>query len=306
MVSPTHQALEIAVTPPTFPQILKSIDEVADRYDALLCDLWGCYHNGVEPYPAAVAALQRFRTSGGTVVLLTNAPRPSPAVAQHLAGMGAPQDSFDAIVSSGDATRAEISSGKWGRRLHLVGPDRDDSLWGGLDVEASSLADADAILCTGLFNDHIETPDDYADLVATGVARGLPFLCANPDIVVDRGEERLYCAGAIAEAYAAAGGRTIYFGKPHPPIYALALERLAETKDTTVDALDRRRVLAVGDGVNTDVLGADQAGIDCVFVSGGLALDEIGGSADDPDPAGLTQYLVANCRSPRYAIGRLR
>ena len=188
-------------------QILNSIDEVAARYDVLLCDLWGCYHNGVTPFPNAVAALRRFRGRGGRVVLLTNAPRPRDAVARHLARMGAPEDSFDAIVSSGDATRAELGKGAWGRRLHVVGPERDDSLWAGLSIENAPVEAADAILCTGLFDDTTETPEDYAGLVAAGRARALPFLCANPDVIVDRGEQRLYCAGAIAAEYAKAGGR---------------------------------------------------------------------------------------------------
>ena len=283
-------------------RIVASLDDIGADYDVVLCDLWGCYHNGVEPYPAAVSALRRFRLNGGKVVLLTNAPRPNEAVSRHLDRMGAPKDSFDAIVSSGDATRAEVGSGRWGRRLHIVGPERDDMIWRGLDMERVALGDAEAILCTGLFDDAVETPADYADLIADGVARGLPFLCANPDIVVDRGEERLFCAGAIAAEYQKAGGAVHLFGKPHAPIYALALSEAARVAGTDVD---RGRILAIGDGIATDVLGADQSGLDCLFVSGGLAAAEVGDAPDWPDPDRLARYLVVHKLSPRYAIGRL-
>lgn len=290
-------------------KLIDSIDEIAERYDALLCDLWGCYHNGVSPFESAVAALRRFRDKGGVVVLLTNAPRPQDAVKGHLTRMGGPPDSYDGIVTSGDATRAEVASARWGRKLHIVGPSRDDTLWRGLDIETVPFDAAEAILCTGLFDDRVETPADYADMIAAGVARDLPLLCANPDIVVDRGEQRLYCAGAIAAAYTEAGGRSIYFGKPHPPIYALAFDEarrlFAARRGADAPALETARVLAVGDGVATDVLGAEQMGIDCVFVTGGLAAAEVGDTADAPDPTRLAQYLVSHGRDPAYAIPRL-
>lgn len=282
--------------------ILDSIDALQGRYDALLCDLWGCYHNGVAPYPAAVAALQRWRKAGGAVILLTNAPRPNPAVAAHLASMGAPSDSFDRIVTSGDSTRAALADRRFGERIHVVGPERDATIWEGLGLDLVGVDAADAILCTGLFDDETETPEDYADLVARGVARGLPFLCANPDIVVDRGEERLWCAGAIAEAYKAAGGVAHYFGKPHGPIYELALSVARELRPD----LSAARVLAVGDGVGTDVKGAGDAGLACVFVSGGLAAREVGADPERPERDRLTAYLEKAGQNPAYAIGRLR
>ena len=290
------------------PRILSSLSELAGRYDALLCDLWGCLHNGVKPYPAAIAALHAFREAGGAVLLLTNAPRPNPAVRAHLLGMGAPESAFDGIVSSGDATRAEIASLKHGERLHTIGPERDTSLWEGVPVELTDVEAADAILCTGLNDDETETPDDYDALLRSAVGRGLPFICANPDIVVDRGEKRLYCAGAIAQRYQELGGAVTMCGKPHAPIYDLALRELALLRG---GAIDPARVLAVGDGIATDVLGAEQAGLDCVFVTGGLATEEVAAEPtkpdpENPDPARLFAYLQRHGRAPAYAIGRLR
>lgn len=284
------------------PRILYSIDDVSGGYDALLCDLWGCYHNGIRPFPDAVSALLRFRQKGGVVIMLTNAPRPSSAVRAQLDAMGAPADSYDAIVSSGDAAKAAVASGTWGRRVHHVGAPKDEPFFEGADIDRVPLEEAAAIVCTGLFDDETETPADYADLIAEGVARGLKLLCANPDIVVDKGDKRLYCAGAIAEAYSDAGGEAVYFGKPHAPIYDLALQVMTQTAGREIP---RGRVLAIGDGVKTDVAGADGAGLDCAFVIGGLAASEIGRRDGGPDPDRLRIFLQSNNVFPRYAMDRL-
>ncbi len=283
--------------------IISTLEEISAGYDVLLCDLWGCYHNGITPYPAAVAALQAYRRGGGTVVLLTNAPRAGEFVEQHLGRMGAPSDSWDAIVSSGDATRAALASGRFGQKIHVIGPARDDALYEGVGVERVDMAEATAILCSGLVDDHTETPADYADQIAQGVSLGLPMLCANPDLVVDRGEKRLYCAGAIADAYSKAGGATHFFGKPHGPIYELALETADRLRGSETP---KSRILAMGDGVGTDVPGAADLGVDCLFVSGGLAAQDVGDDPETPVAARLAQYLAFNAVSPRYTIGRLR
>jgi HAD superfamily hydrolase (TIGR01459 family) len=282
-------------------RILESLAEIAEDYDALYCDLWGCFHDGIRPYPAAVEALRAFRRRGGAVVLLTNAPRPSSAVRRQLDRMGAPEEAFDAVVSSGDATREALASGRWGRRVEWVGPPRDECFFEGLDLERVGREAAEAVVVTGLYDDETETPAEYDGAVAAWRARGLPLLCANPDVIVDRGEERLWCAGAIAEAYAAAGGEAHSFGKPHAPIYRLA-ERAAAA------ALGRppRRPLAVGDGVATDVAGAAARGIDAVFVTGGLAARDVSDDPERPDPARLRGWLEAAGARPAYAIGRLR
>ena len=280
-------------------RLIESLDEIADRYDALYCDLWGCYHDGLRPFPAAVAALRRFRAAGGRVLLLTNAPRPGDAVARHLAGMGAPADSWDAVVSSGDAARAEAARGRFGRRVEHVGPPRDLPFFDGLDLERVPRDEAESVIVTGLHDDETETPEDYADAIADWRARGLRMLCANPDIVVDRGDRRLWCAGAIAEAYAAAGGEAVYAGKPHPPIYALAAERLMALGGG-------ERVLALGDGIATDIAGGAAQGLDTLFVTGGLMADAFGSDPERPDAGALRDWLADRAESPTFAIGRLR
>ncbi len=279
-------------------QLIESLAEIAERYDALYCDLWGCYHNGLAPYPAAVAALRAFRARGGKVILLTNAPRPGTAVARHLASMGAPEDSWDAIVSSGDAARHEVAIGHFGARVEHVGPERDMPFFDGVAVARVARDEAESVVVTGLFDDETETPEDYAGAIAEWRARGFRMLCCNPDVIVDRGDQRLYCAGAIAEAYAAAGGEVVHAGKPHQPIYDLAAEVLA--------GLGGGRALALGDGIATDIAGGAAQGLDTLFVAGGLFAAEFGPDPERPDPARLERWLAGQAVRPTYVIGRLR
>lgn len=286
---------------PTLPPILGSLADLDGRYDALYCDLWGCLHNGLTPFPAAVAALQGFRARGGVVILMTNAPRPSVEVAAHLAAMGAPRDSYDAIVSSGDAAVAEVASGRYGRRVEHVGPERDLPFFDGLPVARVARDEAESVVLTGLYDDETETPDDYAGAIADWLARGLPVICANPDIVVDRGDRRLWCAGAVAEAYARAGGRPILTGKPHAPIYRLAAERLCALRGDAP-----QRILAVGDGIATDVAGGAAQGVDTLFVTGGLAAEAVSDDPEHPVPERLEAFLADAAARPTYVIGRLR
>jgi HAD superfamily hydrolase (TIGR01459 family) len=281
--------------------IIGRLDEIAGGYDALYCDLWGCYHDGVAPFPAAVAALRAFRARGGRVVLLTNAPRPAYSVERQLDRLGAPRDSWDAIVSSGDAGRLMVASGRFGERVEHVGAPRDLPFLEGLPVEIAPAGEGEAVIVTGLRDDETETAEDYRAEVAGWRARGLPMLCANPDLVVHRGPKTLWCAGAIAALYAEAGGEVVHSGKPHPPIYALAAQALRAAAGCGAP-----RVLAIGDGVATDVAGAAAAGIDCLFVTGGIAADEIGGRDGPPDRARLDAFLARHGAAPAYAIGMLR
>ncbi|MFN3994766.1 MAG: TIGR01459 family HAD-type hydrolase, partial [Tabrizicola flagellatus] len=243
-------------------EILRSLADLTGRYDAVFCDLWGCLHNGKAAYPAAVAALQGFRASGGKVVLLTNAPRPMSSVVAQLDGLSVPRDAWDLIVTSGDAAQMGMLSGAVGRKVHHIGAPKDEAFFtdfaGDLaayaatqpPIERVPLREAEGIVCTGLRDDLTETPDDYRAALLLGKTLDLPMLCANPDIVVDLGDRRLYCAGALAQAYEAMGGRTLYFGKPHPPIYDLARHRLAEAGAPADPA-----ILCIGDGIFTDIRG---------------------------------------------------
>jgi HAD superfamily hydrolase (TIGR01459 family) len=290
-------------------EILTTLDAIDSGYTVLYCDLWGCLHDGVRAFPAAVAALERFRDRGGVVVLLTNSPRPEREVRLQLDALGAPPSTYDLVVSSGDAAQAAMAAGQFGRRVHHIGPERDLPFFLGrdgrpIDVERVALEEAEGIVCTGLFDDRTETPEDYRATILYGKTKGLKLLCANPDIVVDVGDARIYCAGAIAKAYEEAGGRSYYFGKPHPPIYALARARLADLRGWEPRPDE---ILAVGDGIATDVLGAMGEGIDAMFVSGGLAAEETGtGPGRGPDPERLGHFLRSAKLGPRYAIAYLR
>lgn len=294
-------------------EIIARLSDVGSGYDAVFCDLWGCLHNGKAAYPEAVAALQAFRAQGGAVVLLTNAPRPNASVARQIDALGVPRDAWDLVVSSGDAAQMGMLSGAVGRRVHHIGAVKDEVFFTEFadDLAAYAatqppiirlpLAEAEGVVCTGLANDLTETPDDYRAQLLLARTMGLPMLCANPDIVVDLGDKRLYCAGALAEAYEAMGGEAHYFGKPHPPIYNLARRRLA-----ALTGRDDAQILCIGDGIGTDVQGGVSEGLDTLFVTGGLAADQFGPDAANPDAALLLPWLEARELSASFAIGFLR
>ena len=290
-------------------RIITSLDEIAAGYRVLYCDLWGCLHDGIRVFPAAIAALERFRAGGGIVVLLTNSPRPSHGVAAQLLTLQAPPDSHDLVVSSGDAAQAAMLRGEFGRRVHHIGPERDhvffaDDAGRPHDIARVPLGEAEGIVCTGLFDDRTETPETYGDTLRAARARGLVMLCANPDIHVDVGPMRIYCAGAIAAAYAGIGGDVHYAGKPHPPIYARARARVAALTGTMPE---RGEILCVGDGLATDIAGAAAEGLDALLVSGGLAAEETGTTPEGgPDPDRLARVLGAAGQAPRHAIAYLR
>ncbi len=246
-----------------FPERL---DELRERYDALFCDLWGVVHNGVRVFESAAAALVRFRESGGRVVLITNVPKPRAPIPRQLDRLGVPRAAWDAIVTSGDAIRAEFAARAPGP-MHRIGPASDTLLWDGLGLELSSLEEARFVGVTGLDDFDRETPADYGERLARARERDLEMVCANPDIVVRLGEKLFWCAGALARDYEALGGRVVMAGKPHAPIYALARRELADLLGREPDS---KRVLAIGDGLGTDVLGANRAGLDALFIASGI------------------------------------
>ena len=291
-------------------RILDALADIGGRYDVLYCDLWGCLHNGLELYPAAVAALRDFRAKGGAVVLMTNAPRTHGTVARRLDRMGLPGDAFDVIVASGDATQEAMLMGVAGRKLWHIGPDSDEDLFNDLPEE---LADqppiervdfnlAEGIVCTGPFDADNYDPEDYRGRFLSAKTRGLTMLSANPDVVVDYGDRRIHCAGALAQLYAEMGGEVLSFGKPHPPIYDLARRKLGAKGIT----YSNDQVLAVGDGIHTDIAGAQAEGIDAIFLTGGLEAERFGANGEDPQLEALRVWLDEQQIHPKYAMGRLR
>ncbi len=292
-------------------QIIASLDEISNRYNAAFVDLWGCVHNGYRPFPYAVAALQRFRRQGGKVVLVTNAPRHRAAVEKQLGKIGVPRDAWDTIATSGDSARFAMFHGAVGQKVFFIGQPHDLSFFEPLEIvenapliERVAIGEAEGIVCTGP-EDPLAHPDTYRGLFLDAKARGLKLLCANPDIVVDRGETREWCAGALAEFYSDMGGTSLYFGKPWPPIYDLARRRLAALGGD----VDDTKIIAIGDGMATDIKGAVGEDLDVVFISGGLAAGETKTTdAPDaqPDPEALADFLARHHFNPTFTIGLLR
>ncbi len=288
-------------------RIIARLAEVSAQYDALFVDLWGCVHNGVTALPDAVAALQLYRAGGGKVILVTNSPRPRAGVQKQLVHFGVPDDAWDSIATSGDSARSAMYRGVVGQKVWHLGPPTDgrffeppEILENPVEIERVALDEAQGIACTGPFDPQAD-PEALRPHLEQALDRDLPLLCANPDIVVDRGDIREWCAGAVAKLYSQMGGTSLYFGKPHPPIYDLARRRLAGLGVTVQDD----RILAIGDGILTDVAGAIGEDIDSLFISGGLAAAETKTVAQ-PDETHLTDYLKRENSAPTYTIGHLR
>jgi len=266
---------------------LSSLSAIANNYDAVLSDVWGVVHNGIAAHPSAVEALQRFRQAGGRVVLITNAPRPSPDIVEMLDDLHVPRDAYDAMVSSGDVTRTMLAAYR-GQTLHYVGPpEENDGLFEGLDITLGAAEVAKAVIVTDLDNDD-QTPDDYNDRIGVWLSRNLPMICANPDRVVEHGDQLIYCGGALADLYEARGGMIRMAGKPYRPIYEAAL-KAAET--AAGRPLDRSRILAIGDSVRTDAIGAANAGLDLLFVTGSIHAGELD-AFGSPDPQAIRDLVA--------------
>jgi HAD superfamily hydrolase (TIGR01459 family) len=254
-------------------RFIERMREVVDGVDVVLSDIWGVVHNGLVAFPEACEALHTFRARGGTVVLITNAPRPADSVQRQLRKLGVADDTYDAIVSSGDLTRNFVA-GHSGQSVFWLGPERDNSIYRGLDPVFAPLESANYIVCTGPFDDETETPEDYRAMMMQARERNLTLICANPDIVVERGDRLIYCAGAIAELYRELGGEVIFYGKPHRPIYERAMAIAQERRGK---ATPHSHVLAIGDSVRTDLTGAHGFGINCLFVTRGIHAGEFEG-----------------------------
>jgi HAD superfamily hydrolase (TIGR01459 family) len=288
-------------------QIIPSLADIANRYDVLLVDLWGCVHNGVTAHDEAIAALRGFKQGGGSVVLLTNAPRSRHEVAKQLKRLNVPEDCYDSIATSGDSARAAMFRGAVGEKVWFMGQPFDETFFDPMElidnpvaIQRVELEDADGIVCCGPFDPYAD-PSVNRPQFLYAKQKGLKLLCANPDIVVDRGEKREWCAGALAALYTEMGGESLYFGKPHPPIYDLARRRIAALG---LD-VDPSRILAIGDGAHTDIDGAMGEDIDSLFITGGLAASETK-TSHQPDADALTAYLKKENAAPTYSIGQLR
>lgn len=279
-------------------RFVERLRDVIGGVEVVLSDIWGVVHNGLESFPDACAALHSYREQGGVVILITNAPRPADSVQRQLRKLGVADETYDAIVSSGDLTRRFVSDHP-GKKLFWVGPERDSSIHRGLDPAMAELEDADYIICTGLFDDETESAEDYRPMLSKALARKVPLICANPDIVVERGDRLIYCAGAIAELYRELGGEVVFYGKPHRPIYERAMALAAERRGQPTEL---RHVLAIGDSVRTDLTGAHRFGIDCLFVTRGIHAEEFAG-IDQLDPASVKELFG---HPPRALIRDLR
>lgn len=290
--------------------LIRGLGDIADHYDALFCDIWGVLHNGVESFSAASEALGAFRRKGGVVVLITNAPRPADPIRRQLLKLGVSIDAFDAIATSGDVAIDLIDERIEDPVLH-IGPARDLSLLEGAAEVAGrppqlvGLEAARYALCTGLRDDRKETPDDYEDELQEMIARGMEMICANPDIVIHRGDALVYCAGALAQRYEELGGSVVYSGKPHAPIYRRALALAEKARGRPISAA---RVLAIGDGMNTDIRGATATNLDCLLVTHGIHRATLHGEnlASPLNQAALLRLCAEYCLWPKAAIETLR
>ncbi len=279
-------------------RFVERLSDLVDGVEVILSDIWGVVHNGLESLPEACEALHTYRQRGGIVILITNAPRPADSVQRQLRKLGVADETYDAIVSSGDLTRNFVADHP-GKKIFWIGPERDSSIHRGLDAVMAPLEQADYIICTGLFDDETESPEDYRAMMLQAREHKLPLICANPDIVVERGDRLIYCAGAVAELYRELGGEAIFYVKTHRPIYERAMALAAERRGRPT-ALDR--VLAIGDSVRTDLTGALGFGIDCLFLTRGIHSEEFEG-IDQLDPASVKELFG---HPPRALMRELR
>ena len=278
---------------------IQSLKDITARYDVILCDVWGVLHNGVDAFVDASRALTEAREAGTTVVLITNSPRPYDSVMVQLDAIGVPRDAYDRIVTSGDVTRLLIRQGP--PNVYFLGPERDLGLLESTDAFPAKEKDADIIVCTGFYDDETETPEDYRDILMRFAQRSVPMICANPDLVVERGEKLIPCAGAIAAFYETFGGETRIAGKPHQPIYEAAMREAMGLREM----VDIDRVLAIGDGMPTDVRGALSQGLDLLYVSAGIhARDYMSG--ETTDETALVDFLASHQAEPRWWMPRLK
>ena len=283
------------------PPIIAGLSAIATTFDVVLCDVWGVLHNGLAAYPEAAEALRRFRERGGTVILISNAPRPHEAVERRLAQLGVTREAFDDFVTSGDLTRRVVAS-RPGIPLFHMGPERDFRLFEGLDAPRVAAKDAQYFLCTGPMPENMRSAEPFRELLSELASRGLEFVCANPDLVVERGDELILCAGSLAALYETLGGKVLYAGKPHRPIYELALSKAERCRG---GAIDPARVLAIGDAPRTDIAGARSVGARSLLVAKGIHARELL-PRGVLDQAALGRFFAEVAMTPDAVIDQLR
>lgn len=282
------------------PNLIPHFSALADAYDVFLCDVWGVVHNGEVSFPDACDALTQVRAQGKVVVFITNAPRPGDSVIRQIDGLKVPRDAYDGIVSSGDVTRDVIAQRR-GQSICHIGPERDLPIFAGLDATFAPLESADYIVCSGLYEDEVEKPEDYRARLEIALKRKLFMVCGNPDLVVERGSRLIYCAGSIADLYATMGGEVLYAGKPYRPIYDLAL---AKAEAALGRKADMKRVMGIGDSVRTDLKGARAFGIDMLFIAAGIHAEEFGGR-DTPQADAMKSVFAAAGDTPTAVMKHL-
>ena len=278
------------------------LSRLASAYDALLCDVWGVLHNGVQAWPEAMDALSRYRAGGGRIVLISNAPRSQARTRLSLAALGIDDALYDAVVTSGDVTRHVLASGEYGQCCYYLGPRRDMDFLQESGLTAVEAEAAEVILCMGMRDDERERVEDYRPLLQSLAGRGLKMVCANPDLVVKRGGHLVPCAGSLAALYQESGGAVLYFGKPHERIYRHAWEILEQL---TGAPMDKKKALAVGDGMGTDILGAARFGLDALFITGGIAAAALEADARHSSEERLAQLCAAHGVRPIAAMTHL-
>lgn len=284
------------------PEFAPEFACLAGRYDLVLCDVWGVLHDGLRGLSGADDALARYRRGGGRVVLVSNAPRPGHLVAEQLDVFGISREAYDGIVTSGDLTRSEIRR-RGGEAFFHIGPPRDLPLFEGLDAVSGALQDASYVVCTGLDDDESETVADYAPVLRQMRERNLPMVCANPDLIVERGHRLIACAGALAAAYEEIGGSTFTAGKPHRPVYEAALAAGEEVAGRPVGPA---RILAIGDAIRTDVAGARAFGIDVLLLARGIHAAEMGCAEGQFDPRVAQEWIATQAVRPTHLAADLR
>jgi HAD superfamily hydrolase (TIGR01459 family) len=277
------------------PPHIRHFSEIAAQYDLIICDVWGVLHNGLEAFPPAYQALQAAREAGKTVILLSNAPRPHQHIMAQLDKMQVPRNAYDAVVTSGDITQ-ELMRERAGQPVYHLGPKRDLAVFAGLDAPLAALEQADYVLCTGLVHDMTETPQEYLPLLVTMKARNLEMLCANPDLVVERGDLLCYCAGALAELYTEMGGTALLLGKPFEIAYRFACAAALRVAGAVPE---KNRIVSIGDAIRTDVRGAKQFDIATLFIGNGIHAADVM-QQDRLDPARLERFLSEQQHRPDY------